>query len=73
MTTLKGYRTLIFNLAMGVLLAIRGFYPDAELPDAPAVEAAIGAFLDSLEVLIVLGNVILRALTTTPIGKKEAP
>jgi len=71
MTAFKGYRTLIFNAIMALLLVIRGVYPEAELPDETAVNSLIDGVFASLDAILVVGNLILRAFTTTPIGKQE--
>lgn len=67
---LKGYRTVIFNVVMAALLVIRGVFPEAELPDETAVNALIDGILGSVEAITIIGNLILRAFTTTPIGQK---
>lgn len=71
LTTLQGYRTLVFNAIMAGLLIMRAVYPEAELPDDKAISAVLDLLYNSVEALTVVGNVILRAFTTTPIFKKE--
>jgi hypothetical protein len=67
---LKGYRTVIFNVIMAGLLVVRGVFPEAELPDEAAVNTLIDGILGSIEAITIIGNLILRAFTTTPIGQK---
>jgi hypothetical protein len=67
---LKGYRTVIFNVIMAGLLVLRGIFPDAELPDETAINTMLDGLLGSVEVITIIGNLILRAFTTTPIGQK---
>lgn len=68
---LKGYRTIIFNVIMTAFMLINVWSPNTELPSGPEVQGA----LDNLELAIAffwgLGNIILRAVTDTPIFKKE--
>lgn len=62
MTILKGWRTIAFNVLSGavLLLAMPEFI--AVLPPEWVPWAALGN---------VLGNVALRYITTTPIGRKS--
>ena len=68
---LKGYRTIIFNVIMTVFMLINVWSPDTELPSGEDVKGA----LDNLDLALAffwgLGNIILRAITDTPIFKKE--
>lgn len=66
----KGYRTLIFNAIMTILMVTRVWKPEAELPDAEAVGGAIDALTVALATVWGIGNAIFRAVTDTPIGKK---
>lgn len=67
---LKGYRTIIFNVIMAGLLVIRGLHPTAELPDETAINALLDGILGSVEAITIIGNLILRAFTSTPVGQK---
>lgn len=70
---MKGYRTFVFNLIMPVLMILVtvGIIGPEEAPDAESVNM----FLDNLEATLAgiwaIVNIILRALTTGPIGTKE--
>lgn len=55
---MKGWKTIVFNL---VTLALAS-------PDVLALIPPEAALYVS-----VIGNLILRAVTTTPVGKKEQP
>lgn len=68
---LKGYRTVLFNLIMGVAaLAVTLGYVEV----APSGDD-VNVFLDHLDAVLsavwLVGNLILRRMTTTPIGKAE--
>ena len=67
---LKGYRTVIFNLVMTVVMVFSLWKPGESWPGA----SEINSFLDSFEVAFAflwgLGNIVLRAVTDTPIFKK---
>ena len=56
MSSLKGYRTVLFNVAMGVVTLLG-------LHVAPGT---INAWLDVIVPLTVVGNILLRAVTDTP-------
>lgn len=61
---MKGYKTVIFNIAavittIGTLIGV----------DIPA--AQLDTFAGAVVSAITAGNVILRAVTTSPIFKKE--
>ena len=68
---LKGYRTIIFNVIMTAFMLINVWSPSTELPSGEDVKGA----LDNLDLALAffwgLGNIILRAITDTPIFKKE--
>lgn len=81
-TALKGFRTLVFNGAMGVVLVLNQFgaFGTDPVPTADDVNAGLDHFstgLDSIEkgvaAALVFGNLILRAITNTTIGKKTSP
>lgn len=66
----KGYRTIIFNVLMAVIFTANQFMGDTGI-----TEEQINIAADGLNTLIgivtIIGNVILRTVTTTPVGKKE--
>lgn len=67
----KGYKTIVFNVVMGLVLFIRAMSPESELPDAESVEGAVDAVGAAFAAVWGIGNVILRAITDSPIFKKE--
>ena len=62
---MKGYRTILFNVLMAIAGAVL-VWKQIEIPQAMVEEAATGGVA-----FWALGNLILRALTTTKIGQKE--
>jgi len=67
---MKGFKTLVFNSVMAIIMLVRVFSPEAELPDAVTVEAAAVSLDQALGAFTVIVNVILRAVTNSPIFKK---
>lgn len=67
---LKGYRTIAFNLVMGILMVyqVRTGQP---VPSAEAVQTGIDDVGTGLAVLWVAGSAVLRAITNTRIGRKD--
>lgn len=70
---LKGYRTMIFNVTMSLamILSATGVIAPEQVPG----QEAVNTFLDNLSVVLggvtVVINMILRAVTNTPLGRKE--
>ena len=62
---MKGYRTVAFNLVMGVVMLVNQVY-GTEIGDAQ-VSATIDALDAGLTGLWAIGNVVLRAVTNTSI------
>jgi len=56
---MKGWKTILFNVLMGIILLVEN---QAGLWGIPAGIA---------ETVIIVGNFILRFLTTTPVGKSS--
>lgn len=70
---LKGYKTVIFNLIMLIIAALRIMSPESVLPSDVDVNQWLNG-LDALLVLtITLGNMILRAITDSSVFKKTSP
>jgi hypothetical protein len=67
----KGYRTIIFNVAMALIVIVKAIFPDAEVPDGATVDSALAATEQVILAVTLIGNLILRAFTTTPIFKKD--
>lgn len=68
---MKGYRTIIFNLIMAAIAALRVVSPESVLPSDADVNTALTVIDSALTAVTVIGNLILRAITNTKIGKKE--
>jgi hypothetical protein len=68
---MKGYKTLVFNGLMAIVAIVHALNTDAQLPDAAAVQGVVDQFSTWFEGALVVGNIILRAITTTPVLKKE--
>lgn len=72
MRSIKGFKTFAFNVVMTIVMAVRVLNPEAELPDEAAVEAAVMSWDAGLTALWGIGNLVLRALTDSPIFRKES-
>lgn len=68
---LKGYRTIIFNVIMSGIMVVKLWNPEAEMPDAASIDAAIGHADAAIAAFWGLGNMVLRSITNTPMGKKD--
>jgi hypothetical protein len=68
---MKGYKTIAFNVIMAGIALIHAFNTGASLPDASAVSGVVDQFSTWFDSAMVVGNVILRAITTTSVFKKE--
>lgn len=68
---LKGFRTLIFNVVMGIVMLLRALGADTEMPTEEQVSAAIDSLDVALTAIWAIGNLLLRAITDSPIFKKE--
>ena len=70
---LKGWRTIAFNGVMTLIMILSLWSPE-EAGNFPGVEQ-INEALNEAEKLVAtiwgMGNVVLRAITNTPLGKKE--
>ena len=67
---LKGYRTVIFNVIVGLLMVWRAVAPGDEIPSESQVSTLLDSLLGSLDAVLVVGNIVLRKFTTTAIGEK---
>ena len=70
MKDLKGFKTIAFNVLMLVIMGVRVINPEAELPDAEAVESTVISVDAALTALWGFVNIILRSVTDSPIFKK---
>lgn len=71
---LKGYRTVVFNLIMSAIMIVSLWSPEAatQLPGIEEVNEALNKFEELIALVWGMGNVFLRAITNTALGKKEA-
>lgn len=67
---LKGYRTVIFNVIMGLLLIWRSVAPADEIPTDSQVQTLVDTVFSALDAILVVGNILLRKVTDTPLGQK---
>lgn len=71
MKSLTGYRTLLFNAIMAAVLIFNAASPETEVPTAEEVSGFLDQLLANLDSIIaVVGNIILRFFTKTPVGEK---
>ena len=68
---LTGYKTIAFNLIVGLVALVRAVSPDTDLP----TEAEVSGTLDQLllhadAIIAVVGNLWLRFVTKTPVFTK---
>ena len=69
---LKGYKTIIFNAVMGLIMLVRAVMPDVVLPDEAEVNSTLDSLLANADAIItVIGNLWLRFVTTTPVFKDQ--
>ena len=61
---MKGWRTVAFNLIMGAVMAWNILEPEK------AIELDEQTVNTLLTTIWTVGNIVLRAITTTPIGTK---
>lgn len=67
--TIKGYRTIIFNVLAGIPLLAESLLPILSLPELAALIP--DAWLPYYGLFVAMGNVWLRSITTTPVGRSE--
>ena len=71
---MKGYRTIIIGLAIGIIGTIKAIATPEDAANAPDAESINKAF-DSLEIVYAWGSAaaiwIIRVFTNTKIFKKE--
>ena len=71
---MKGYRTIAFNGVMGVVALTAAINPDmaAQAPTEAEVGQAVDKVFAGIAAVTMVGNFIQRAVTNSPIFKKEA-
>lgn len=70
MDFLKGYRTVAFNVIVGLLMVWRAVSPADEIPSESQVSTLLDSLYASLDAILVVGNIVLRKFTDTPLGRK---
>lgn len=68
---MKGYKTIAFNSIMAIIAVVHSLNSSAELPDAAAVQTVVDHFQTLFDSALIVGNLVLRAVTTSAIFKKE--
>jgi len=68
---MKGYKTVAFNVIMTALMVISLWSPGSDLPDAGTINKLLGDLEGVITAVWGIGNVVLRAVTDTPIFKKS--
>ena len=71
MSFLQGWKTVAFNAVMALIAAVKIFAPDSELPTPESVTDMLDISDKALLAITAVGNVILRAVTSTPIFQKK--
>ena len=65
---LVGYKTVLFNTIMGAILLVRAALPNAEVPAVEEVSGILdGLLAHADQIILVVGNLVLRYFTKTPI------
>lgn len=72
---LKGWKTIAFNVLMGAVLLLNqfGLFGSDPVPVADQVHAGLDSIEQGVAGLLVVGNMILRAVTNTTVLKKTSP
>jgi len=67
---MKGWKTVSFNVIMAIIAAVYALNPDAEKPSPEQVQGGVDAVEVGFAAVMTVGNIILRAITTSPIFNK---
>ena len=70
MDSLKGYKTVMFNVLMTALMVLKMWKPDVEVPGGPDVTAGLDLIEGAMVFIWGIGNLFFRAITNTSIFKK---
>lgn len=71
MKLLQGYRTMIVNFIVALIGVIAVMFPEAQLPTPEELGMTVDQFIGALLALLAVINMILRAVTKTPMFRKE--
>jgi hypothetical protein len=66
----KGYKTVVFNVLIGLVMVWKAVSPESELPTPELLNGLLDSLYASLEAILVVGNIVLRAVTNTAVGRK---
>ena len=66
---LKGYRTIIFNILMPVLMAV-SLWTGEDVGGEGELNLMLDAVEEALVAVWAIGNMVLRAITNTRIGSR---
>jgi hypothetical protein len=66
----KGYKTVVFNVLIGLVMVWKAVSPESELPTPEMLNGLLDTLYASLEAILIVGNIVLRAVTNTAIGRK---
>jgi hypothetical protein len=66
----KGYKTVVFNVLIGLVMVWKAVSPESELPTPELLNGLLDTLYASLEAILVVGNIVLRAVTNTAVGRK---
>ncbi len=68
--TVKGYKTVVFNVLIGLVMVWKAVSPESELPTPELLNGLLDSLYASLDAILVVGNIVLRAVTNTSVGRK---
>ena len=68
--TVKGYKTVVFNVLIGLVMVWKAVSPESELPTPEMLNGLLDTLYASLDAILVVGNIVLRAVTNTSVGRK---
>ncbi len=73
MKKVKGWKTITFNIIMTATMILSLWSPEeaSNIPGADAVNEVLNEAEKLIATIWGMGNVVLRAVTTTPLGKSE--
>jgi hypothetical protein len=73
MKNVKGYRTVLFNVAVLAVGTVALLNPDvaSELPDEQQIKDGVDATVAAIVFIAGVGNLLLRTITNTPIFRKD--
>lgn len=67
---MNGYKTIIFNVLMGLVLIATQFAPDLNI-STEQIQLATDGVVQLIAIVTVLGNLALRHFTKSPIAYKK--